>query len=466
MTAAAEPPPLSRRQLYALLIVLAAAVTLGRILSVPFIYGDNDASRWLTAEALSSYGAYHIGERIEYSSGEHIDRGILIGKDGKFRSNDIVLNPTPVWESKEARGSVPVSLKRFYSSKPTLLPTLMGNFARLLRSTGGWTLEGDQLTVVRLGLIVFNWIPFVLMLAALASLIERLGAGDWARLFALAAAGFATFATTFQTTINNHTLATASICCALFCLLQEGGPTQLREALNGFWAGFAAANELPALAFVGLVALDLLLRKEWRLLPAFLVAAAVPVAAQAGLTWLAMGIWLPAYAEFGTAWYEFPGSYWSAPKGIDLLAEPRFVYFCHLTVGHHGLFSLTPIFLFGLVGMLQAWLPKAGINPELKRLGRLSLALSAVVIVFYGFVTKTQNYGGWTAGPRWLMWLSPFFLLMMLSWLDAAAGTPWRRRLALGALGWSVFSAFAVVLNPWVHPWIFRILHWLGLVGY
>lgn len=466
MTAAATSVPLDRRQLYALFLVLAAGVTLGRILTVPGWYGDNDGSRWLTAEALAAYGAYHIGERIEYPNGEHIDRGLLFTNDGKLRSNDVVLNPEPIWENHDARGSVPLRMKRFYSSKPPLLATLMGNLSWLLQETLGWRLELEPWLVVRTGLIVFNWLPFLLMLAALTRLIDRFGVSEWGRVFAVAAVCFGTFLTTFQTTINNHTLAAAAAAFALYFWLHADGLTQLRAALTGFWAGFAAANELPALAFVALLAADLALTRRWRFLPAFTLAAAVPLAAQAGLNWLALGVWLPAYAEFGTEWYNFPGSYWAEPKEIDTAAEPRFVYFCHLLVGHHGFFALTPALLFGLIGMVQAWTKTPGLPADLRRLARLALVLFLVVIVFYGFVTKTQNYGGWTVGPRWLFWLIPFFLVSAVAWLDEAAASPVRRRVGLLALGWSAFSAFAVGLNPWLHPWLFRWLKSLELVRY
>ena len=46
-------------------------------------------------------------------------------------------------------------------------------------------------------------------------------------------------------------------------------------------------------------------------------------------------------------WYEYPGSYWQDGRrqGVDQGEPSRWVYFFHMTVGHHGILSLTPIFI-------------------------------------------------------------------------------------------------------------------------
>ena len=60
-----------------------------------------------------------------------------------------------------------------------------------------------------------------------------------------------------------------------------------------------------------------------------------------------------AYESFGTDEYLFEGSLWKTPLDLDALndqPEPYWVYLFHLTLGHHGIFSLTPIFLFSALG--------------------------------------------------------------------------------------------------------------------
>ncbi len=52
-------------------------------------------------------------------------------------------------------------------------------------------------------------------------------------------------------------------------------------------------------------------------------------------------------------WYEYPGSYWRPEnlRGVDRGEPSRFVYFLHMTVGHHGIFSLTPLWVLVPVGL-------------------------------------------------------------------------------------------------------------------
>lgn len=78
--------------------------------------------------------------------------------------------------------------------------------------------------------------------------------------------------------------------------------------------------------------------------------------------------------EFGGPWYDYEGSPWhpynafgDLKRNIDFarrnMGETRFEYALHLLIGHHGLFSLTPLFLLSLLGGIQ-WMAKAkGIGP-------------------------------------------------------------------------------------------------------
>ena len=90
--------------------------------------------------------------------------------------------------------------------------------------------------------------------------------------------------------------------------------------------------------------------------------------------------------------------------------------------------------------------------------------VSLIVIAFY--VHQTNNYGGYTAGPRWQFWLSPLYILAMIPVLDSWAHTPWKRRVAYAFLGLSVFSACYAVWNPWRHPWLLVLGEYMGWIKY
>src|SRR5262249_44249203 len=150
--------------------------------------------------------------------------------------------------------------------------------------------------------------------------------------------------------------------------------------------------------------------------------------------------------------------------GIDWagLTETKAEYAFHLLLGHHGLFALTPVYLLGLAGSVAALFgllrrkPSGGREPPepaaLCELASLTCLLAGVVVGFY--VSRSSNYGGWTNGPRWLMWLTPLWLLALVPVADRLAASRGGRAFALLLLALSVLSASYVGWNPWRHPWI------------
>jgi hypothetical protein len=94
----------------------------------------------------------------------------------------------------------------------------------------------------------------------------------------------------------------------------------------------------------------------------------------------------------------------------------------------------------------------------------LTVYLTVVVVGFY--LVISNNYGGNTSGPRWLFWLTPFWLLTMLPVADWLAGRRWGRIMALVMLAVSVVSVTFPAWNPWRQPWIYHWLDSQGLIPY
>lgn len=479
---AVEPAAL-RRTAYTLFIVVAAGVLLGRILAVERVYepsvsrpetvvnnwraawpshlppptptfGSNDRSRWATVRALVDDGTYAIG----YRDDEGKDHGFVFEEYDWF-TIDKVLDP---------------ETHRFYSSKPPLLPTLMAGQYWVLQRLFGWHIAEQKWQVVCAGLLTFQWLPLVISFILLARLAERFGTSDWGRLYVVAAACFATMPTLFAVTFNNHTIAACTALFALYAAL--AGDSRLNLALAGLFAGFTACCELPATAFAVALGAVLLLRSPARTLLYFVLAALVPVAALLYTNYLAVGTVVPVYSKLDSPWYQYEGSIWKwdpskVGTSIDFLDESKAVYAFHLLLGHHGLFSLSPIWLLAVGGMVAgAWqLTRRGLRPELERMGlpllsALMLVLTVVVVGFY--IVKTNNYGGWTNGPRWLMWLTPLWLLALLPAADWLAPRRWGRVLAYLFLALSVLSVSYRDWNPWRHPWTYNVLEALRWVQY
>jgi hypothetical protein len=514
----------ARRTVYALLIALAAGLVGAKVLGVArmnasYLYrtpgldekqdprgvwpavrpdpsathGDNDRSRWDTMRALVENGTYAIGKRE------------MTGPDPEKDYQDSGFHIQPGWVTID-KILHPDRLE-FYSSKPPLLPTLLAGEYWLLYRGLGWNFDdiNQRFWIVRTILFTVNWIPFVLALFVLSRIVENLGATDWGRYYVMAVAGLGTLIVPFSMTLNNHTIAAWSAVFALapaLSILVEGRRSLGLFALSGFFAGFTATNELPAASLAAFLFLLLLYRAPVPTLTVFLPAMLLPVAGFFITNYLAIGEWTPAYEKFGSKWYEFPGSHWLEPapakekKGIDFayMDESRYLYAFHLLLGHHGVFSLTPAFLLTVIGIgigifnrdgraghVNAPVPAAaapvnhgadsndaGPGPAALRLvGVLALVTSVVVVGYYiaGVPDRNRNYGGWSIGPRWLLWLTPLWLLAMLPAADWCAGRRWTRGVAGILLMLSVFSA-SLAWNPWQHPWLYKLMEELGWQSY
>src|SRR5262249_50076353 len=146
-------------------------------------------------------------------------------------------------------------------------------------------------------------------------------------------------------------------------------------------------------------------------------------------------------------------------RGIDFAraqGESHLVYTFHLLLGHHGWFSLTPIHFLTLAGMVFGirHLLRPGPAPVSQpsrlwaALAAANVLLSTVVIVFY-ISHESGNYGGVSSGARWLIWLTPLWLLTMVPVVDWLGQRRWGRALAVVLLVLSVVSASYPTFNPW-----------------
>ncbi len=426
------------------------------------MFGSNDRSRFATVKALVEGGTYVVGRRENFTSAsDYRDSGVIFA-DG-YQSLDKVMDP--------ATGE-------FYSSKPPLFPTLVAGEYWLLHNVCGLSIDRHRWWVVGVILLTFNALPFAVYLRLLAVLIEHHGRTDFGKLFAFTAAAAATFLTAFSATLNNHTPAACCVVFALYPLLRPGArDTRAALVTSGFFAGLLTTLELPALSLAVGLFVPLAVARRGRALW-YAAGFALPIGALFACNYAAMGRWLPAYGEFGGPWYDFPGSHWAklklpGPKsGIDFANEPKPVYAFHLLLGHHGWFSLTPVWLLGLAGLVtQArrsmpdWHTRAADGFwTANKLAGLTLTVSAVVFSFY--TLRTNNYGGFCCCARWLIWLSPLWVLGMLPAADAAGRSRPGRVVAGLLLAASVFSVAYPAWNPWRPPWILQLCEVMGWVRY
>jgi len=159
-------------------------------------------------------------------------------------------------------------------------------------------------------------------------------------------------------------------------------------------------------------------------------------------------------------WYEYGRSHWVTGK--EKVEESRAIYAFNSLVGHHGVFSLTPIWLLSAVG-IGLWM-----NRKDKRMRGFAIFVLILTVVCLGFYLarplKDRNYGGVTCGFRWMFWFTPLWLLAMLPAADRIASRRVWRYIAIAMLLVSVTSAAYASLNPWVYPWMERYWAYLGWV--
>ena len=164
-------------------------------------------------------------------------------------------------------------------------------------------------------------------------------------------------------------------------------------------------------------------------------------------------------------WYEYPNTYWKdgTRRGVDQGEPSKLVYLFQMTFGHHGLFSLTPLWLLVPIGLL------AGLMRGPPESRRLMLAISVASLVCFLFYLNRplidRNYGGVSVCFRWLLWFAPLWLLVVtpvMAWFET---TPMRRGTFYTLLALSVFSMSASMESPWQSPWIYRFWQFLGWLG-
>lgn len=484
----------ARRAVGQILIVVSVALALGATLKQKAMISANDISRWCTVWSLLERETYAIDECPWQ-----------LGTQDKVRLPD----PFP------AEGEEPA--QRFYSSKPPLMPTLIAGLLYPVRAITGVPLDAkteqersQRMEVQSLSdappsdpskildedleggyrviditpaepvewpvhvlyfnpiVVLLNVVPMLVMLVLFARLLDRYASNDWAWFLSLAAAGLGTNLLIFSTTLNNHSIAAWSTFFALYAFLRIWDDSKTHWgyfAAAGFFGAFAACHELPAALFGVLLFLLVLIKNPSKSFTAFVPAALVPIAAFFVTLYLATGEWTPVYAKFdqqgADSPYRYPGSYWLTPLAMDWFdqhPEPWYVYLFHLTLGHHGIFSLTPVFVFSMVAMVRSMF---GFDRRLRVFSWLTLVLTCTITAFY--VWKTHNYGGSTQGARWLFWLFPFWLILLPLGFEGAQSRPWLRWMTLAALGFAVFNTGYGLQQPWSHPWIVDMMEHLNL---
>ena len=401
-----------------------------------------------------------------------------------------------------------------FSSKPTLLPTIQAGVYWVMYHVFGLSAQTRPFETVRTFLAITHLPLLLLLFWSTLKSVELITSSAFARVFILASVCFGTYLTTFATSVQNHLPGAVAISVALYAILRivlpwerfqdrsmhaipagndriydenenENNNENKSESallskpvvcavpsvwiyvLAGFSAAFAVTCELPSLAFfVGLLLVSFVVSPKKAAI-GFLPAAALVFGAFFETNQIAHGSLIPAYAhrEADENWYLYTYdrgdgverlSYWHNRIGIDRGEPSKAVYGFNVLVGHHGVFSLTPLWIFSLVGACF-WLGNYRENPKLALFGFFVLSMTAVTFAFFilGRPLEDRNYGGMTCAFRWAFWLIPMLLVSLTPVLEYSEKRRWVQYVLYMALVLSVLTANTALNNPWTHPWIY-----------
>ena len=411
--------------------------------SVP-LQSANDRSRWCTVWSLVERGTYHIDE---------IDTDPRWSTIDKVRFRHAESDP---WH--------------FYSSKPPLFSTMVAGVYWLQKIVTGDDLKSQPEAVSRRILFVVNLLPWCLALLSFRRTLRLLQVQGPALWGMLAVAGLCTMLNPYLTTLNNHTPAAI---CLIFCLsamvrIRLDSPSAWDFAVVGLTAALTTCFELPAALF-GIASFLYVVTADWRRTATnYVPAALVPLILFFATNYIVTGGIKPFYAYYGKEPYvyvhEGVPSYWSSPQGIDANTETPLVYFLHCTVGHHGLLSLTPVFLLSLLGWL-GW-GQSSATRSYRLIRWMGLLLSVVVLVFYLTRTQNYNYGGNSAALRWMLWLGPFWWYAMIAPVQKLVSSRWGAVVVLLLAAAAAGSSLEARANPWKPGWLYRRMETAGWIDY
>jgi hypothetical protein len=299
--------------------------------------------------------------------------------------------------------------ERLYSSKPPLYPMVMAGQAKVLKAVTGWNFYEHRKDYLRYLILLNQILPYLLMLYVAVRFLLRFTQDRWTLHFMLLAMSVGLLALGYTPEINNHSPAACWLFIACYMVYRVWTGEERRwwmMGLLGLVMGYMMALELPALAF-GVILWVLVMVRHWKGGLLALAGMLLPIIPSLMVFHTISGEWKPFYMQGEL--YRYEGSYWSQPRGSDLLREPQGVYFLKTLFGVKGLFFVTPLFLLPVMQVVP-WVRRRvqGLAPVLKW-----LVIGIVLVVGY-IGLRTHNYGGDCIGMRWHIVFMP--LLMFMGW--------------------------------------------------
>lgn len=378
-----------------LLVFVLTILFLAPLIHTGVFKGGNDASRFAQMESLVDYGHTYIDESI-YSG--TIDR-VRIGD-------------------------------KVYSNKPPVLSIIGAGAYYLLKKTGGITFAGNEAVVVYLLVMILVVIPTAWLVSLFYSSLEQYrDLSSRSKYLATLAVAAGTILTSFSVTLNNHTVA-AALLFAAFLSAGRGKAVQ-----TGVWSALAACIDIvPGLLFIPYLAYRLYSLSGRRALAKYSLLLSAGAA-----VFIASNIWIvghPLPPKLVPGAIDFSSAF--GPSAAGVLLPDSWTYPLECLFGWHGFFTVSPVLIFGVLGLGKALKSAAPLSER----SYLLLAVTLVVMIA-GHILFVGSYGGWSYGFRYLIPIIPVLLFFAPVMIEKHAG------IFTGILALSILSALLGTYNPW-----------------
>jgi hypothetical protein len=331
------------------------------------------------------------------------------------------------------------------SSKPPLLPTVTAGVYWLYRGVTGHDIRTHEKQVVRFcnwvmgallhTVLLIFWLRFLLLITARPETIVLL----------VATVAFGFLGAGYAIELNNHSVAATITMVAFYYAYRARNDLDARTrhwVFSGALAGLLPAVDVPsALVSAGLFVY--LATKDLKRALLFFALPALPGPILAiTLNIISNGSPLPVQMQPELK----KGTYWANPKGVDALNEPKHIYGFNVLVGHHGIFTMTPVLIYALVWVGRR-LRKAG-RALPYRAETLALGLALLGLITF-YIWRTRNYGGNCVGFRWAVAWTPLLFVFVAFHLSTVVLRA--RHIAFVAFGTAVcaFHVYECFWTPW-----------------
>jgi len=261
----------------------------------------------------------------------------------------------------------------------------------------------------------------------------RLGVAPSLAALGALAYGLGTSAAPYAGNFYSHQVAAALLFGAFFVAWprddEVGRPAYVRGLLCGLLLGWAVISEYPVALPAALIGLYALARRGWRWIGPLALGGALPLALLIVYDLVAFGTPLPIGYAHSALWQE------QHHTGFMSITGPRAEALWGLTFGtFRGLFVRAPWLLLALPAAIVWWRVGA------RRTEWWLLILAPLsLILFYG--SSAMWWGGFTAGPRYIVPIIPF-LALSAAWLAARL---WTRAVGRAAVTVLVIGSVALV---------------------